>query len=89
MILEKGNAGDLYNLSSGTAIPIRDILNKIIEMVEIHSTVTIHEKPPLPGEISTLTGDSTKLRNLGWDNKIKLDDSILNMITSLEQQYDK
>ena len=89
MILEKGTPGDIYNLSSGKAIPIRDILNKIIEMVKIQASVTIDEKPPLPGEISVLTGDSTKLRKLGWNIKIKLEDSILNMITSQEQQYDK
>jgi GDP-4-dehydro-6-deoxy-D-mannose reductase len=84
-ILSDGSAGEVYNLASGKATEIRVILNNIIDMLDIQTPVTINDQKPSSGDIPILTGDSKKLRNLGWKNHITLDKSISDLISTLEK----
>jgi GDP-4-dehydro-6-deoxy-D-mannose reductase len=89
IVLNQGTSGNIYNLSSGEAVIIRDILNKIIDMVSTKSAITINEQVPSAGDILTLKGNSSKLRKLGWQNNINLDKSIQDLITSIENHNDE
>lgn len=89
LILNSGSMGDVYNISSGKAIEIRLILNTIIDMISIKSPLTINQGKLQPGEIPVLKGDVGKLQELGWRNKLTLEQSFSDLITSIEEKYDK
>jgi GDP-4-dehydro-6-deoxy-D-mannose reductase len=88
-ILNQRSTGGIYNLASGKATKIRTILETIINMIGIQPSVNINEQKPHPGDIPVLTGDVSKLQKLGWKNKVSLKESILDLIMSIEKQYEK
>jgi GDP-4-dehydro-6-deoxy-D-mannose reductase len=76
-ILDHGDAGEAYNISSGTAVPIEEILRRLVTIARIG--VEIREDPERmrPSEIPINLGSSAKLRDLsGWSPQIDLGRSL-------------
>lgn len=77
MIIEKGDAGETYNVGSGHAVSIREILELIISLSGQKIKVEIDTNKLRPVDVPIIEADTTKLRNLtGWVPEITLEQTI-------------
>lgn len=78
LLLEtRGDAGAIYNISSGRAVAIRDVLRKLIMISRV--AVEIHDDPDLmrPSDIELSLGSAAKLQAAtGWAPTYSLDASL-------------
>jgi GDP-4-dehydro-6-deoxy-D-mannose reductase len=68
-----GQAGEIYNICSGTATTMRELLRRLIEIA--HVPVEVREDPARmrPSDIPVSVGDASKLREAtGWSPRIPL-----------------
>ena len=80
LLAEKGAPGQVYNICSGKGSRIGDVLDKLIAIsahqVEVRpdpSRMRLSDKP-------FLVGDNSKLRELGWEPTIPLEDTLTNIL---------
>jgi len=77
LALEKGEAGDVYNICSGEGRNIKDVLSNLLSIAE--AEVKIVEKPERyrPSDVARLIGDSGKFRGkTGWETKIPFEKTL-------------
>jgi GDP-4-dehydro-6-deoxy-D-mannose reductase len=74
LLLEGGGApGEVYNVCSGTATPMRELLRRLIEIARV--PVEVREDPARmrPADVPVSVGDPAKLRAAtGWSPRIPL-----------------
>lgn len=74
MIIEKGKTGEIYNVGSGKAIAIDEILNRILSFTKEEIKVIIEKEKFRPVDVPIIEADITKLvTDTGWEQKIPLD----------------
>lgn len=76
-LIDRGACGEIYNVSSGSAVTIRDVLRTLV--IASRVAVEIREDPERlrPSDIPLLVGDATKLRSsTGWTPQISLTESL-------------
>lgn len=76
LIASKGTPGDSYNICSGSGIALTDLLDMLIKLSSKTIKVSIDESKKRPVEELIKVGDNKKLKSLGWDPAIKLDNSL-------------
>ena len=77
MLIQAGKAGETYNVGSGNAQTIQDILNLIISMAGTKITVEIDPNKLRPVDVPIIEADITKLNRLtGWTPQIPLEQTI-------------
>lgn len=77
MIIEKGSAGETYNVGSGHAIAIQEILDEIL--AESKAEISVEKDPNKfrPVDVPVIEADTTKLREAtGWEPQIPLTQTI-------------
>lgn len=76
-ILEKGRAGEVYNIATGEDWSVNDLCRQLL-WLRYGKEATIGWKwgKERPGEVMKLKGDSTKLRALGWSPKVSFKEAI-------------
>lgn len=76
-LIQKGAAGETYNVGSGNAQEIREILNLIISKSSTAITVEIDPNKLRPVDVPIIEADITKLNQLtGWLPQIPLEQTI-------------
>jgi GDP-4-dehydro-6-deoxy-D-mannose reductase len=76
LLVQQGEPGSVYNLASGRAVSIADALNALIRVSGVRATI---EKDPArmrPVDQPLLSGDSSRLRALGWTPEPGFDEAI-------------
>ena len=76
-LLDRGERGEIYNVCSGSAISIRDVLRRLVTTARV--AVEIREDPARmrPSDTPLFVGDGTKLRAAtGWSPQIPLATSL-------------
>jgi len=80
LIIEHGQTYSSYNLSSGQPVTIR----KLLDTFKKHATVQVSEHVDAslirPIDEPVKVGDPTRLRDLGWQPEISLDESARRML---------
>jgi GDP-4-dehydro-6-deoxy-D-mannose reductase len=77
MVMEKGKAGASYNVCSGRALAVSDVLDKLLEISGAEITVQRDPVRQRPSDIPLLLGDNTKLREeTGWEPIIDLETTL-------------
>jgi GDP-4-dehydro-6-deoxy-D-mannose reductase len=71
-----GRPGTVYNLASGQAVPMREALDRLLEISGVRAEVKEGVFPPRPYDIPYLSGDPGRLRALGWQPRRSLDDAL-------------
>ena len=80
-LLERGDAGDVYNVCSGKGIRIRDLLQKLIEISGVDVEVRLDPERMRPSDIPSLVGDPRKLREAtGWEPGISLEKTLRDLL---------
>jgi nucleoside-diphosphate-sugar epimerase len=79
-LAEAGRCGELYNISGGSGVSIGQILDVYRRLASVPLTVV--EDPSLmrPLEQKVRTGDSRKLRALGWAQEYSLFDTLRSIL---------
>ncbi len=72
-LIEHGERGKTYNLASGEAWSIREVLDRLRAVSGVEATVEIDEARLRPVDVPLLRGDNRRLRELDWAPRHDLD----------------
>lgn len=77
LLLDKGRAGEIYNLCSGRALRMRDVVEQLIAMSGLDVTVTVDPQLVRDRDQRRAVGSYEKLyQHTGWQPKIMLQESL-------------
>lgn len=82
LLLEGGTAGEAYNVCSGRAVRMGDVLDKLLEVAGIGENVQVQQQRlHVSAAADQLVGDPTKLQTaVGWAPQIPLDRSLVDTL---------
>jgi GDP-4-dehydro-6-deoxy-D-mannose reductase len=73
--------GEVYNIASGTAITIRELLDRLIALTGVEVEVRQDPKRMRPSDVQILVGDSSKFRDeTGWKPEIPFDQTLKDVV---------
>ncbi|MDI6639804.1 MAG: NAD-dependent epimerase/dehydratase family protein [Methanocellales archaeon] len=72
---ERGASGEAYNVGSGISTTVNEIAELIFDILDIHPKVTYTGKS-WKGDVESSLADISKLKNLGWNPKVGIEDGI-------------
>lgn len=77
LLMELGEAGEAYNVCSGTAVPVAEVVRMALELGKIPIEFRIDPERERPTDLPLLLGDNSKLRAAtGWETQIPLQQSV-------------
>ena len=77
MLSQKGKSGQIYNIGSGKAIAVEDILRLILEKANAEIKVTVDEKRLRPVDVPVIEADISRIHaDTGWEPEIPLEKTI-------------
>ena len=78
LLCEKGQKGEFYNVGSGSAVSIKELLDKILSHSRKKISVETDHEKFRPIDLPIIEADISKLvKDTGWRPEHKLDDTIL------------
>ena len=83
-IMENGQAGAIYNLGSDEQITIGELAQKIISLTGSQSKIKFVPHP-INADHQGRQPNIEKLKSLGWQRSISLEDGLVKMIAFIEQ----
>ncbi|HEX6322894.1 MAG TPA: GDP-mannose 4,6-dehydratase [Vicinamibacterales bacterium] len=79
-IAARGEAGTAYNVCSGRAWRIGDLLEMMLRLTRAPIRVEVDDARLRPVELPRLVGDNTRLRALGWEPRIPVEDMLAGVL---------
>lgn len=81
LLMEMGEAGTAYNIGSGHAVSIRDVLDRLLAMAGVAATIATDASLLRPNEPPAMVADASRLsRTTGWRPEITLEDSLRDVL---------
>lgn len=80
IISEKGMPGEAYNICSGKAIKIQEILDTLIGLSKVKIVVARDPSKMRRGDVKLIYGDNSKLKALGWSQKHDIKESLKTLL---------
>jgi GDP-4-dehydro-6-deoxy-D-mannose reductase len=81
LLLEKGQAGEVYNVCSGQGIAVRELAERVLLRAGVAADIATDSTLLRSIDVPVLIGDHTKLRSAtGWTPKRSVDDIIDDLI---------
>lgn len=81
-ILERGTPGRPYNVCSGRAIAIRDLLDQLLSRAKVPIRIKIDPARYRPNDVPLVVGDPSRVRDeLGWRAEIPLERTLDDLLT--------
>ncbi len=71
-LIESGEPGRAYNIASGQAWSIQEVLDRLREVSGVNARVERDEARVRPVDVPLLQGDNQRLRDLGWTPRYDL-----------------
>ena len=87
-LLDRGVAGEVYNLCSGQTWAIRDVLDFLVRSCKV-TNVEIRERTARmrPSDVPLLVGDAGKIeRATGWKTEIRFEDTLRDLLDYWRQR---
>jgi GDP-4-dehydro-6-deoxy-D-mannose reductase len=79
--LEKGEEGEVYNIGSGKAYSMREILDMLLAKTDADVKVTVDPERLRPSDVPILESDCSKFKALtGWEPKIPFKQSLQDLL---------
>lgn len=76
-LVQSGTAGETYNVGSGTAIAIQELLEEILKLSTKEIKVEVDPNKLRPVDVPVVEADVTKLKEAtGWERKFGLKDTL-------------
>jgi GDP-4-dehydro-6-deoxy-D-mannose reductase len=82
LLVERGAPGEVYNVSSGTGLSVRDIAMRVIKRVGVRTDLEVRPELVRNVDIERLVGDNSRLRGLGWRPEKTFDDIVGDLIVA-------
>jgi GDP-4-dehydro-6-deoxy-D-mannose reductase len=80
-LLEKGQGGEIYNVGSGHAVAVQDILDKLISLSGIDIEVQIDSSRFRPIDVPVIEADISKLQEAtGWKPEIPIETTLKDVL---------
>ncbi len=77
LLMDRGESGEAYNVCSGRAVPVIEIVETALALGEVEIELRIDSDRERPTDAPLVLGDNTKLRAAtGWEPRIPLEESI-------------
>jgi len=77
VVLERGQPGRAYNVCSGRAIPVADVLDHLVSRARVPVRVRVDPARLRPNDLPVLAGDPSRIRTeLGWAPSIPLEQTL-------------
>ncbi len=81
MSLEKGDAGEVYNLGTGKTYSIREILDMLLAISGVDVKIEVDPERLRPSDVPVLLADSSKFKKLtGWEPRIPFNRSLQDLL---------
>lgn len=81
LIVQKGKCGVIYNVCSGKAVRLSDLLKKMLAEAGRRVKVVVDSKKIREREMLKFYGNNTKLKKAtGWNQRYKLDETISDLL---------
>ncbi|MDY4743529.1 MAG: GDP-mannose 4,6-dehydratase, partial [Lachnospira sp.] len=89
-LVKEGRRGETYNVGTGKAIAIQDILNKIVSMSDKDIEVRVDENKLRPVDVPIIEPDISRIkREVGWEPLIPLEQTLRETLEYWREQSDK
>jgi GDP-4-dehydro-6-deoxy-D-mannose reductase len=80
-LLEKGEAGEVYNVCSGRGRPIRELLDVLLGLARADVEIRVDPERLRPADVPVQVGDPSRLRALtGWEPRIPLETTLEDLL---------
>jgi GDP-4-dehydro-6-deoxy-D-mannose reductase len=80
-LLDRGTAGDVYNVCSGRGVCVGDVMRRLIALAGVEVEVRADPGRFRPSDIPVLVGDPRRLREAtGWEPRIDLDRTLRDLL---------
>ena len=87
LVMEKGRAGEVYNVASGRARRIADVLKFYLRASSVKIKVRVDRARLRASDVRCLIGDARKLRRLtGWRPRIRFESTLADVLKDWEQR---
>lgn len=81
LALEKGEPGEVYNICTGKAWSIKEVLDLLLSMAKVNVEIRQDPSKMRPSDVPILVGDSTKFRErTGWTPQIPYEQTLQDML---------
>jgi GDP-4-dehydro-6-deoxy-D-mannose reductase len=80
LLLEKGEPGQAYNISSGTGRTIGGLLEEMLQLAGVEARIELDPARLRPSDIPSLVGAPDKLRALGWEPRHTVTDALRDVL---------
>lgn len=88
LLMERGKKNQIYNISSGTAVSLKEILDKILSFSPISIQIEKDKKRLRKADISELWGDNSKiLKETSWKPEIPLEKTLKDLLDYWRSQH--
>ncbi|KKL97917.1 hypothetical protein LCGC14_1829620 [marine sediment metagenome] len=85
-LIDEGRPGEVYNVCSGKAVKIKDILKKLLNASKVEITVKEDSERMRPSDTPLVVGDNSKLKEAtGWEPKIDINKTIKDTLNYLRK----
>ena len=84
-VMEKGKAGESYNIGSGVGIKMSEIVEKLAAFATTEISVVTDESRLRPHDIPKMVANNDKIKELGWRPVIPLDETLERIINWYRQ----
>lgn len=86
-ILRKGRTGEIYNVCTGKAVKLREILNIAEDILGIKANIEVEPSRLRPNDVMLIEGNNEKLRQeLGWEPKYSIEQTISDIIVNMQNK---
>ena len=86
MLVEKGKSGEIYNVGSGKAIEINELLKILLSFSDKNIEVVVDEKKLRPIDVPIIEADISKInKDTGWTPEIDVKDTLLDILNSFRK----
>jgi GDP-4-dehydro-6-deoxy-D-mannose reductase len=79
-LIEHGASGTAYNICSGEARTMRDVVEELIRMSGVEARIEVDPARVRPLDIPRLVGDPSRLRALGWKPRYTLGEALVDVL---------
>lgn len=81
LIADRGETGRAYNVCSGRAIVIGDLLEMLLSGARVSIRIRVDPKRLRPNDVPVLVGDPTRIRTeLGWQPQIPIEQTVRDLL---------
>lgn len=85
--LSKGEPGEVYNISSGVGVKIKDMLDKLIALSKVNLKIETDPSRMRPSDVELLIGSAEKFKKAtGWKPAIPFDQTLTDLLEYWRQR---